>query len=84
MGMSTFLRAELRTVHPKVFASFVKEILYPKDPSESFISNDDLQYIMERFGKDDYTVKGRVLKIIANRKDRRAAHHCGGNQNANA
>jgi hypothetical protein len=73
MGMPKFLRAELRTVHPKVFASFVKEYLYPEDPPESLISDDDLRYMVERFGTDDYTVKGRVLKIIANRKDQRAA-----------
>ena len=76
MGMSQFLRAQFRTVHPQVFASYVNDLLYP-DPSESKLSDDDLRHIAERFGKDDYRFPARVLKIIANRKDRRATQHCG-------
>jgi hypothetical protein len=72
MGMSKFLRAEHKTVHPNVLATFIKEFLYPEDPPEPLISDDDLRHIVERFGKDDYSVKGRVLKILANRKDQRA------------
>jgi hypothetical protein len=75
MGMPQFLRAQFRTVHPQVFASYVNGLLYP-DPSESTISDDDLRYIAERFGKDDYRFPARVLKIIADRKNRRASQHC--------
>lgn len=82
MGMSPFLRAQFKTVHPNVFAGYVNGLLYP-DPSEQLLSDDDLRFIAERFGKDDYRFTGRVLKIIANRKDQRAAQHCG-EKHANA
>jgi len=68
MGMSKFLSAQLPTVHPRVFVGFISEYLYP-EPSETPITDDELRCNGDRWTDE----KGRLHKILANRKDRRAA-----------
>jgi hypothetical protein len=71
IGTTAFLRMPHPQVNPQLLVQFVGDLLYPS-PSEAEISDDELCYAKQRFGKAHKRIAWRVHRILADRKAARS------------